>query len=141
MQNEPGFQGEIEFQAEAVLESDFGEFESLPNIDLIHDLAAEFSSSLELMPYQMAGDVKRLLVSVYIGIRSKPGKVIAVLTRDPYPSSWEELEAIMTKAKGRLSNLKQLEAVYLGESIEQARLALEALSSKIEQRRLTAGSW
>lgn len=141
MQNEPGFQGEIEFQAGADLESHFGEFENLPNIGLIHELAGEFSASLELMPYQMAGDVKRLLVSVYIGIRAKPGKVIAVLTRAPYPSSWEELEAIMKTAESRLAYLKQLENIYQSESIDQARLALDALSSKIQQRRLSANGW
>jgi hypothetical protein len=141
MQNELGFQGEIEFAEGAQLENHFGEFESLPNIDLIHDLAAEFSTALELMPYQKAGDVKRLLVSVYIGIKSKPGKVIAVLTRDPYPSSWNDLEGIMTTAMARIANLEGLNEVYLLESIDQARLALQALNKKIQQTRQIAGSW
>jgi len=141
MQNETGFQGEIEFAEGESLGSQFGEFESLPNIGLIHELAGEFSDSLELMPYQKAGDVKRLLVSIYIGVKSKPGKVIAVLTRAPYPKSWDDLEGIMTTAAAQIAVLKTLDAIYQLESIDQSGLALEKLVLKIKQYRKAAGAW
>ncbi len=141
MPNETGFQGEIEFAAGALLTSQFGEFESLPNIDLIHNLAGEFSAALELMPYQKAGDVKRLLVSVYIGVKSKPGNVIAVLTRDPYPTSWEDLEQIMSTSQNRIDMLEQLENIYERESIDQARAALQKLEKKIQQHKQVSSSW
>ena len=141
MQDETGFQGEIEFADGASLGSQFGEFEVLPNIGLIHELADEFSDSLELMPYQKAGDVKRLLVSVYIGVKSKPGKVIAVLIREPYPTSWDDLEGIMKKAAAQIDVLEQLDAVYQGESIDRARRAVEKLAFKFQQHRKDAVAW
>ena len=113
----------------------------LPNIGLIHELAGEFSDSIELMPYQKAGDVKRLLVSVYIGVKSKPGKVIAVLIREPYPTSWDDLDCIMRKAAAQFVVLEKLDAVYQRESIDQARLAVEKLAFKIQQHRKSAAAW
>ena len=135
MPNEIGFQGEIEFDHGILPGKGFGEFETLWNIDLIHELAGEFSSSLELMPYQKAGDVKRLLVSVYIASKSKKGSVIAVLTRDPYPKDWNDLNEIMRTAIERLDHLDRLEAAYKRDSFVDARKALLMLSEKIQQFR------
>jgi hypothetical protein len=134
VQNDAGFQGEIEFLEGVLPDEDFGNFQSLPNIGLIHELASEFSNNLELMPYQIVGDVKRLLVSVYLQTKYDQGKVIAVLVRDPYPRDWSELEKVMSHANERLLILDALAETYPPESIDTARKALAKLAVKVRDR-------
>ena len=141
MQNQSGFLGEIEFREGFLPSGDFGDFESLSNIQWIHELAHEFSKSLELMPYQMAGDGKRLLVSVYMDTRIQNGRVIAVLTRDPYPSDWDALLGLMKTAIERLNSLNQLEAIFTCASIASAGTALRELLSKMESFRKVHPDW
>ena len=141
VENQSGFLGEIEFREGLLPSGEFGDFESLANIQWIHDLAHEFAQSLELMPYQMAGDSKRLLVSVYVETRMQNGRVIAVLTRDPYPSDWDALVELMKKAVERMNYLYQLEAIYTRASITAAGAALMDLLNKMESFRKDHPDW
>ena len=141
MQSEAGFQGEIEFVEKILPDQDFGDFQGLPNITLIHELAGEFSNSLELMPYQKVGDTKRLLISVYLETSNVSGKVIAVLARDPYPNSWQDLIQIMEIARERLSILDNQPGPFPAESIATARNAIASLDNKIRQHIAKQGNW
>ncbi len=132
------FLGELELSQEQLQNLDFADFDRLPHIELIRSLADEFAQGVELMPYQKDGDVMRLLVSVYLQPRNSAGKaigggrVIAVLTREPYPEDVPGILQIVASARRRLASLEALTRRYEEGSIQQAREYLGQLCSKIE---------
>jgi len=129
-----GFLGEIEFVAELLPSQEFGRFESLPDVQAIHELAHEYSQSLELMPYQKVGEPPKLLVSVYVASRLTTGRMIAVLVRDDYPPTWEALAEVVMLALLRLDALDLMTEQIEAGSIAQARAALNGLYEKILRR-------
>lgn len=132
--SEAAFMGEIEFHDESVPEHDFGAFETLPNVQKIHELAREYADVLELMPYQLVGEGMKLLVSIYLESKHAEGKVIAVLTRSPYPPDADALDDLMQVAMQRAELLAHLSHRYEETSIESAKNALEQLYRKIQDQ-------
>jgi hypothetical protein len=130
--SEAAFMGEIEFAGDHVPGEDFGAFETLPHVEKIHELAREYADVLELMPYQLVGEGMRLLVSVYLESRHAEGKVIAVLTRSPYPPDADALDDLMQVALKRAELLSHLSHRCEEASIASARNALEQLYRKIQ---------
>jgi len=131
MQEASAFMGEIEFDGDIPPDPNFGQFERLPNIDKIHELAQEYSSQLELMPYQKVGEPIKLLVSIYLKSKLAGGRVIAVMTRSDYPQEASALAEMMQTAIGRLDFVSHLAHQFEEESISSARDALEQLHKKI----------
>jgi hypothetical protein len=131
MPDAEGFLGEIEFVEGLLPSQEFGRFEHLPGVQAIHELAHEFSQCLELMPYQKVGEPPKLLVSVYVASRFTTGRMIAVLVRDEYPSTWEALAEKVKLALLRLDALDRMTEQIEAGSIAQARAALDGLSQKI----------
>jgi hypothetical protein len=136
MQDVSGFLGEIEFggagsAGDLTPLNGFGQFEGLPYIQRLHELAHEFSDVLELMPYQKAGEGVKLLISVYIEPRLTNGRIIAVLVREAYPTDRPALASLMQLALKRMETLVQIRQQFKEPSIASAREALFRLSQKI----------
>jgi hypothetical protein len=131
MSVEKTFSGEIEFDPHTLPSIDFGEFQYLPYSDDIHDLAKEFSNSLELMPYQKVGEHVKLLISVYLQLKQKPGTIIAVLIREKYPKDLTELANLVHLAHNIFNNMTQLNENFDKISIDSANSSLDHLHNKI----------
>jgi hypothetical protein len=127
------FLGEIELVDNLELTQEFGDFETLPNVNLVWELAREFSDRVEIMPYQKAGDIARILVSVYLELIRGRGIIIAVLARDPYPQDRASLRTMIRDSLLRLGQMTRFGQRYAAGSIERSREALVDLLERLEQ--------
>ena len=127
------FLGEIAIIGETAPDKDLGNFQTLPNVDIVQTLAAEFRDHLELMPYQEAGAQMKLAVSVYLVPREGNGRVIAVLARDEYPRDLEGLQAAVAVAHRRLLMIRKVSGKYVDSSLQSALDALEQLSRRLRE--------
>ena len=124
--------GEIELREDAEPGAGFGVFASLPNVESVYCLARQFSERAELMPYQQVGDTVRLLVSVYLRSRVGDGLTIAVLTREPYPTTLPALQAVVERAATRVRLLGASAGRFEPSSLKRARHTLEEMAREVE---------
>lgn len=134
MNNTKTFAGEIEFDGRISPEQDFGKFQNLPLVNEIHELAAEFSNCIELMPYQKVGENVKLLISVYLESKQNSGTIIAVLIRDTYPITTIDLAKMVRHAYKIFTSLPQLTQQFEKGSILSAEDALSQLHQRISAR-------
>ena len=125
------FLGEIELAGDLVPTKGFGAFNELPNIGLVRELAHQFRESIELMPYQKVGDVRRLLICAYLEASVGGGQLIAVLGREEYPATLSGLVALLENAIRRLELLDQPGSEFRRGSLDAARTSLASLTKKI----------
>jgi len=125
------FLGELELAQEQLQNETFADFDRLPHVEFIRSLADEFAGVVELMPYHKDGDEMRLLVSVYLQPRHSSGKVIAVLTRGPYPQDLHGLLELVQNAARRLTSLEVIADRYEAGSIQSSQEYLKKLSLRI----------
>ena len=129
------FLGELELSQDQLQNTAFADFDQLPRVEFIRSLANEFAGAIELMPYHKDGDIMRLLVSVYLPPRHNAGKVIAVLTRGPYPQDIDELLQLVDNAAQRLTSLRAIADRFEEGSIETSQGYLKELSLRIRSDR------
>ena len=125
------FLGEMELSQEQLQNTAFADFDRLPHVELIRSLANEFAGVIELMPYHKDGDIMRLLVSVYLQPRHSSGKVIAVLTRGPYPQDMDGLLQLVNNAAQRLMSLGVIADRFEEGCIQSSQEYLKELSLRI----------
>ncbi len=138
MDTEMNFLGEFELKQDSLRDSNLADFATQPMIQEIWEIARAFSGRIEVMPYQLDGDLMRLLVSVYLKPIGQSGNVIAVLTREPYPADGQGLQALIRKASSRLDSLKVLLHRFEPDSIMQAKAALAELAARVAESALRA---
>ena len=107
MTNSTTFLGEVEILQNSMPEEDFGKFENLLNLGVVHELAHEFSDFLELMPYQELGKQMELSLAVYLRPKFADGRIIAIVGRDKFPENGESLSKIVTQGINRLELLRK----------------------------------
>ncbi len=125
------FLGEINIYKKIAPDAAFGDFSNLPIENLVHQLAAEFSEHLELLPYQETGDPMMLNISVYLKPKAGNGRIIAILVREKYPVDPNELLGYVQLAKKRIEMLRVLQHRITPQSIDSAFHVLEQLERKI----------
>lgn len=125
------FLGEINIYKNIRPDATFGDFGSLPNINMVRQLAAEFGDHLELMAYQESGDSMMLAVSIYLRPNSNDGRIIAILVRDPYPEDLGGVLNFVQLAQKRLDLLSGLYDRFSEQSIISARRTLEQLERRL----------
>jgi len=133
MDTQINFLGELELAEDFLRDTHLADFAAQPMVQQIWEIARAFSGRIELMPYQRDGDVMRLLVSVYLIPMGQIGKVIAVLTREPYPADRQGLQILIRKASSRLAALGAISHRFEAGSILQAKAALAELAERVEE--------
>ena len=83
------------------------------------------------MPYQKVGEHVKLLISVYLQLKQKPGTIIAVLIREKYPKDLIELANLVHLAHNIFNNMTQLNENFDKISIDSAKSSLDQLQNKI----------
>ncbi len=126
------FLGEVAIIHAEVPDKDFGAFESLSNLEPIHELAREFSEHLELMPYQQLGKNIELSLAVYLKPIFADGRIIAIVGREEFPTDLDSLAHIIEIGIKHLELLRSgIGPRYEQASIESASQQLKLLLSRI----------
>jgi len=128
------FLGEIGLFGDVLPDKDLGNFGSLPNIGFIRQLAGEYSDSLELMPYQDAGNRVKLALCAYLEPDQGEGRVIAFLCQDDFPPDKDSLLKTLARGKEKLNALRKYSDRFSRSSINFAVGRLNQLSEKISQQ-------
>ena len=135
MTDSKAFLGEVAIIHAEVPDKDFGAFETLSNLETIHDLAREFSEHLELMPYQQLGNKVELSLAVYLRPVFADGRIIAIVGRDVFPTDLGSLASIVESGINHLALLNSgIGHRYEQDSVESASQQLKRLLSKIKSQ-------
>lgn len=132
MTDSKAFLGEVAIINAEIPDKDFGAFETLSNLEPIHELAREFSEYLELMPYQQLGKQVELSLAVYLKPVFADGRIIAIVGRENFPTDLESLGDIVETGINHLELLRSgIGHRYEEKSILSASKQLKSLLSKI----------
>lgn len=129
------FIGEMEFLNDEPNIEAFSSFATLPNVDLVYELASTCSDSVELMPYQAEGGDFKIMIAIYLDKIDQNKRLIVVLFREKYPQDLNGLKVAIQNALTRLNKLKSKseKLQFQPDSLLTAERNLEKFLDKISK--------
>jgi len=127
------FFGEIALDVDNPPDKNLGDFENLPNIQIVRYLANKFGDTLELIPYQEAGHPVKIALCGYASLRIGNGKFIIVLVKDNYSGEKDYLLGVVNKGIGKLKKLAEVSDRYEKSSLDNIFEKLNLLSEEINK--------